>query len=88
MATTTFGMMSSTKEVNPGIFIDRVIHKAFIAVGEKGTEAAAATGVVMGTTSMPLEPELSVVLNRPFFYGIRDDVTGAVLFLGTVVDPS
>ena len=83
-----FRGMSSSKDRNPGIYISKVTHKGFIAVGEKGTEAAAATGVVMGTTSMPLEPELSVVLNRPFFYAIRDDVTGAVLFMGTVVDPS
>ncbi len=83
-----FRGMSSSKDRNPGIYISKVMHKGFIAVGEKGTEAAAATGVVMGTTSMPLEPELSVVLNRPFFYAIRDDVTGAVLFMGTVVDPS
>ncbi len=83
-----FRGMSSTKDRNPGIFIGRVIHKGFISVGEKGTEAAAATGVVMETKSMPLEPELSVVLNRPFFYVIRDDVTGAALFMGTVVDPS
>lgn len=82
-----FRGMSATKDQNPGIFIGKVIHKGFISVGEKGTEAAAATGVVMETTSIPLEPELSVVLDRPFFYAIRDDVTGAVLFMGTLVNP-
>lgn len=67
--------------------IQDVLHEAFISVDEEGTEAAAATAVVMGVTSAPLEP---VVLNvdRPFLFVIRDVPTGAILFMGRVVDPT
>lgn len=58
-------------------------HKAFIRVTEEGTEAAAATGVSVGVTSIPPH----VYLNRPFFYVIRDRVTGSFLFAGRVLDP-
>jgi serpin B len=61
-----------------------VLHKAIIAVDEKGTTAAAATGVVVGTTSLP--PTL--VVDRPFLFFIRHNPTGAILFQGRVVDPS
>jgi serpin B len=68
------------------LYISRVIHKAFINVAEKGTEAAAATGVVMSTTSMPTG--LSIQANRPFLYLLRDQPTGAILFMGRVLDPT
>jgi len=67
---------------NRDLFISEVVHKAFVAVDEEGTEAAAATGVVM-TTSMP--PELT--LDRPFIFLIRDIDTGAILFVGRVLNP-
>ena len=69
------------------LLISNVIHQANIDVDEKGTEAAAATAVVMRATAMPAEP---VVLraDRPFLFAIRDVPTGAVLFLGRVGDPS
>jgi serpin B len=63
-----------------------VIHQAFIAVDEKGTEAAAATAVVMRATSAPLQP-IELKIDRPFLFMIQDDETGAVLFMGRVVDP-
>jgi serpin B len=69
------------------LFITDVIHKAFVAVDEEGTEAAAATAVVVGTTSIPEEP-LVVTVDRPFIFLIRDIPTGTILFLGRVVDPS
>lgn len=64
-----------------------VIHEAFIALDETGTEAAAATAVIVGTTSVP-PPPTPVVFDRPFVYLIRDVATGAILFVGRVVDPS
>lgn len=67
------------------LFISDVVHKAFVAVDEEGTEAAAATGVVVGRTSMP---SLEVRVERPFIVAIRDRVTGSLLFMGRVLDPS
>jgi serpin B len=67
--------------------ISEVIHQANIDVDEKGTEAAAATAVVMRATAMPVEP-LTVRVDRPFLFALRDVPTGAVLFLGRVGDPS
>lgn len=72
------------------LFIDEVIHKAFIAVDKYGTEAAAATAVVMmRATSMPVEPEqpLEVRVDRPFLFAIQHTSSGACLFLGRLVDP-
>ncbi len=63
-----------------------VFHKAFVKVNEKGTEAAAATGVVVGKTSAPKPMKLTI--DRPFIFLIRDLRTGAVLFVGRVMDPT
>jgi serine protease inhibitor len=67
--------------------ISAVVHQANIDVDEKGTEAAAATAVVMRATGMPAEP-VTVRVDRPFLFALRDVPTGAVLFLGRVGDPS
>jgi len=64
-----------------------VIHKAFVSVDEAGTEAAAATAVVMPTVGPPEEP-VDVTIDRPFVFLIRDIETGTILFVGRVVDPS
>jgi len=64
-----------------------VIHQAFIAVDENGTEAAAATVVVMGATSAPLK-QIELKIDRPFLFLIQDDETGAILFIGRVADPA
>jgi len=69
------------------LFIAAVLHKAFVAVDEEGTEAAAATAVVIKTESEPLSP-VEVIINRPFIFLIRDIDTGAILFVGRVLDPS
>jgi len=69
------------------LFIGEVVHKAFVSVDEEGTEAAAATAVIMPTSAMPEEP-VEVTVDRPFVFIIRDIKTGAVLFVGRVVDPS
>lgn len=68
------------------LFISAVIHEAFISVDEEGTEAAAATAVVMDETSAGQSAELRI--DRPFIFAIRDRESGGVLFLGAVTDPS
>ena len=69
------------------LFISEVIHEAYIAVDEEGTEAAAATAVVMAATAAPLET-VQLTIDRPFLFALRDLETGALLFLGRVMDPS
>ncbi len=78
---------SGMTAVNEPLFISDVVHKAFVAVDEKGTEAAAATGVILGTTSMP-PPPIELDVDRPFVYFIRDVTTDTVIFMGRVTDPS
>jgi serine protease inhibitor len=68
------------------LYISDVVHKAYVNVDENGTEAAAATGVVVGTTSMPAKT-YQVTLDHPFIFFIRDIQTGAILFLGRVSSP-
>jgi len=69
------------------LFISTVAHKAFIEVDESGTEAAAATAVVISIESAALEEPPEVRINRPFVFAIRDRDTGSLLFMGRVVDP-
>ncbi|AKT42192.1 serpin family protein [Chondromyces crocatus] len=71
------------------LYIMDVVHKAFVNVGETGTEAAAATAVIVGNESAP-DPSQMVQfhLDRPFLFFIRDLQTRAVLFVGRVGDPS
>ncbi len=68
------------------LFISDVIHKAFVDVNEEGTEAAAATAVVM-TRGFPAPPP-TFRADHPFLFLIRDNATGSILFLGRVVDPA
>ncbi len=77
-----FSGMEASKE----LYISNVFHKAFVGVDEDGTEAAAATAVVMNSGATPQVPKV-VDVNRPFLFMIRD-ATGAILFLGQVSDPS
>jgi len=72
---------------NRELFIGDVVHKAFVSVDEAGTEAAAATAVIMELTAAP-QPPLEVTVDRPFIFFIRDIETGTVLFAGRVMDPS
>ncbi|MCX6005720.1 MAG: serpin family protein [Chloroflexi bacterium] len=69
------------------LYISDVIHKAFIATDESGTEAAAATAVIMRATAMPVSP-IEVKIDRPFIFLIRDIKTGTVLFIGRVMNPN
>jgi len=70
-----------------GLFISEVIHKAFVEVNEEGTEAAAATAVIMRTTSMPRPPP-EFRADHPFLFMIKDRNTGSILFAGRYSDPS
>ena len=71
---------------NRELFIDKVIHQAFIEVNEEGTEAAAATGVSMRlSAAMPGEVFRA---DHPFIFLIRDMDTGVILFMGRMTDPS
>ena len=71
------------------LYISAIIHKTFIAVDEEGTEAAAATAVVMRMKSMPPQNDFAVFkADHPFFYFIKEKSTGTILFAGRVTDPS
>ncbi len=71
-----------------GLQIDYVKHKSFIEVNEEGTEAAAVTVVAIEVTSVGGSNNRQFVVDRPFMYAITERSTGAVLFLGTVKNPS
>jgi serpin B len=80
-----FSGMTGTRELS----ISAVVHKAFIEVNEKGTEAAAATGVIVRATSVMIsEPPAVFRADRPFVFVLRDRVSGAALFLGRVANPA
>lgn len=66
------------------LYVQDVLHQAFIKVDEKGTEAAAATAVIVGLTSAP--PPATMTVDRPFLYLIEQGTTGEILFLGQVVE--
>lgn len=68
------------------LFISQVVHKAYVDVNEEGTEAAAATGVEMRVTALPMQPPVFRA-DRPFVFVIKDNGTGAILFMGRVVKP-
>jgi len=69
-------------------FVSQVKHKAFVEVNEEGTEAAAATSTEIRIVSMPIPKKtFQMIVDRPFFFAIRDNSTGAVLFMGSVSDP-
>ena len=74
-----------TKE--EALYISDVLHKATITVDEKGTEAAAATAVIMKRTSISVNDPISLVIDRPFMFSIMHNPTGSVLFMGRVVQP-
>lgn len=66
--------------------ISDVIHKAFVSVNEAGTEAAAATAVILSLSAAPSNP-IELALDHPFIFLIRDIETGAILFVGRVLNP-
>lgn len=78
------GMRSASSGDN--LSISEVTHKTVLKVSEEGTEAAGATSIGIRVTSLPMY-EFEFVANRPFFVAIRDDVTGSLLFAGSITDP-
>jgi serpin B len=84
--TADFSGMTGRKE----LYFSAVIHKAFVDVNEEGTEAAAATGVIMIRSSAVMRPKAPPVFraDQPFVFLIRDNRNGAILFLGRVNDPT
>ncbi len=73
----------------PPLYIMKVLHKAFVLVNETGTEAAAATAVVVTAVDASAPPTpVEFIVDRPFIFAIRDRTTGTILFLGRVEDPS
>ena len=69
------------------LYIGAVLHKAFVAVNEEGTEAAAATAALMKAMGVPLPPP-TFRADHPFVFLIRENSTGSILFLGRVVNPA
>ncbi len=69
------------------LFINKVLHQASVVVDEQGTEAAAATSVIMSPT-MALRATASLTVDRPFIFLIRDAASGQILFMGRVLDPT
>ena len=80
-----FSGMDGTKN----LFISKVLHKAFVEVNEEGTEAAAATVIIMELTAAPggVDPT-TFIADHPFIFLIQQKDTGAILFMGKVIDPS
>jgi len=72
---------------NTDLFISEILHKAYVKVDEKGTEAAAATAVVMSLQAMP-EPPIEMNINSPFIFLIMDRGTGSIVFMGRVMNPA
>lgn len=81
------GMLAESEAKRPHLAVSQVVQRTFLAVDEVGTEAAAATGVVMRTTSLDISPPVEVKVDRPFLFFLRDVTRGRVLFVGRVRDP-
>ena len=70
------------------VAVNTVKHKTFIEVNEEGTEAAATTSIGVRITSANPQPPFAMVVDRPFWFAIRDDKTKTILFMGNVVKPN
>jgi serine protease inhibitor len=81
-STADFSGMDGTRN----LYISDVVHKAFVEVDEEGTIAAAATSVQMETLAVVMKQVF--VVDHPFIFLIRDNASGAILFLGRIVDPT
>ena len=89
------GMPSAFSETNadlsgmtgrPNLYITEVVHQAFVEVNEEGTEAAAATGAIMGVKAVLMKKVFRA--DHPFIFFVQEKRTGAILFLGRVMDPT
>ena len=83
-ATADFTLLSENRE--PGLYITEVKHKTFIRVDEKGTEAAAATSVVIGKSAAG-PADIRLTFDKPFLYGILELKTGVPVFVGILNNP-
>jgi len=70
------------------LYISEALHKAWVKVDEKGTEAAAATAVVMMVGAVPGEPPIIFRADHPFVFFIRENTSGSILFMGRLRDPT
>jgi len=85
-----FSSQANFERMGKNIAISEVKHKTFVDVNEEGTEAAAVTSTRMVTLSAPMptrEAPFRLIVDRPFFCAIRDQKTGSVLFMGSIVEP-
>jgi serpin B len=68
--------------------LDKALHETWLSIDEEGIEAAAATVLTVMLTSAPVEEPVPVTLDRPFLFRIIDDMSGATLFAGRIMDPT
>lgn len=80
-----FSLMTENRDKD--LVIGEILHKTFIRVDEKGSEAAAVTSIMMKATSMPVQEELHLSFDRPFFYAIIDREAKIPLFMGIMENP-
>ena len=85
-STADFSRMNAEHQKN--LYISEVRHKTYCKVDELGTEASAVTSVEVTATSMPASPDVRIVFDRPFVYGIVDTITEAPLFIGIMENPA
>ncbi len=70
------------------LFINLLLHKAFVEVNEEGTEAAAVTSIgIRATAAIQMDQPFRMKVDRPFFCAIQDNQTGAIIFMGAIANP-
>ncbi len=74
--------------IAPSLSVSDVVHQSYVKVDENGTEAAAATGVSVGATALPLLPHVIFKADHPFLFLIQDKITGSILFIGWLSAPT
>ncbi|MFC5647851.1 serpin family protein [Paenibacillus solisilvae] len=79
---------SGMTHLSKGFYVSNILHKAFIEVNERGTEAAAVTAVMMAGSAAPVKEPFEFRADRPFFFAIEDRTTGALVFMGSVSNPA
>ncbi|NEP86127.1 MAG: hypothetical protein F6K18_04450 [Okeania sp. SIO2C2] len=78
---------SGMRSIPPKLYIDEIKHKTFVEVNETGTEATAATDIVMPVALSMMTSLVDMSVNRPFFFAIRDNNSGTILFMGEITNP-
>ncbi len=88
--TADFSNIAVNESGRSSLYISEVIHKAYVDVNEEGTEAAAATAIIMKDEAAPTEAskEIKFIANRPFVFIIQENKSGNILFMGKISDPS